>query len=77
MPRASSHEHATGVVKDRMDLMTDMGKRMKAIRAHLREAHDLSTIKADADAIGEQASHIAHLFPEGSLNSPTRARKTI
>jgi cytochrome c556 len=30
------HEHATGVVRERMELMTDMGKRLLAISKRLR-----------------------------------------
>jgi cytochrome c556 len=69
-----AHEHATGVVKERMDAMA---KRQKAISQRLKSKRDLAKIKTDADAIAEHAAHIAHLFPDGSAQSPTRARGAI
>ena len=74
---ASSHEHATGIVKERMDLMAAIGKRMKSINAHIKEKRQLNTIKDDARAIAESAPHIAHLFPPGSTQHPTEAKTTI
>jgi cytochrome c556 len=72
-----NHDHATGVVKERMVSMESMAKHMKAISERLNDRRDLSAIKADADAITELASHIAHLFPKGSTQHPTQARSTI
>jgi cytochrome c556 len=71
------HDHATGVVKERMDAMTDMGKRLKAIRDRIKANRDLRGIKADADAITASAENITHLFPSGSTTPPTRARAAI
>jgi cytochrome c556 len=73
----AAHEHASGVVKERMDAMTDMAKRQKAISQRLKSKRDLAGIKADAEAIAAHAAHIAHLFPAGSTQPPTRARATI
>jgi cytochrome c556 len=73
----AAHEHASGVVKERMDAMTDMARRQKAISQRLKSKRDLARIKADAEAIAEHAAHIAHLFPAGSTQPPTRARATI
>jgi cytochrome c556 len=73
----AAHEHATGVVKERMDAMTDMAKRQKAISQRLKSKRDLARIKADAEAIADHAAHIAHLFPAGSTQPPTRARSAI
>ena len=74
---SAAHEHASGVVKERMDAMTDMAKRQKAISQRLKNKRDLAGIKADAEAIAAHAGHIAHLFPSGSTQSPTRARAVI
>jgi len=74
---ANSHEHATGVVKERMDLMENMGKRMEAINARIKGKAQLAAIKDDARVIAEGATHIAHLFPPGSLQRPTEARAEI
>lgn len=73
----AAHEHASGVVKERMDAMTDMAKRQKAISQRLKSKTDLAKIKTDAEAIAVHAAHIAHLFPAGSTQSPTRARAAI
>ena len=75
--RATTHDHATGVVKERMDMMEDMAKRMKAIRERLDHKRDLAAIKADAEAIAAHAPHIVHLFPPGSTQPPTQARRSI
>lgn len=73
----AAHEHANGVVKERMDAMTDMAKRQKAISQRLKSKRDLAKIKPDAEAIAAHAAHIAHLFPAGSTQAPTRARGAI
>ena len=36
------HEHATGVVRERMELMTDMGERLLAISKRLRANKELA-----------------------------------
>jgi cytochrome c556 len=74
---AHSHDHATGVVKERMDLMEAIGKRMKAINTRIKDKQKLAAIKDDARAISASAAHIAHLFPPGSTQQPTDARATI
>ena len=74
---SAAHEHATGVVKERMDMMEVMAKRLKAIRERIDAKRDLSAIKADAEAIATHAPHLVHLFPPGSTQKPTDARGTI
>jgi cytochrome c556 len=74
---SSAHEHATGVVKERMDAMTDMAQRNNAISLRLRSKRDLAAIKADAESIAAHAVHMTHLFPAGSTWPPTQARKAI
>jgi cytochrome c556 len=74
---AKSHDHATGVVKERMDMMETMAKRMKAIRERIEGKHDLAAIKADAEVIASHAPHMVHLFPAGSTQPPTDARRAI
>lgn len=72
-----AHVHATGVVKERMEMMEEMAKHMKAIRERIDGKRDLAAIKADAEAIASHAPHIVHLFPPGSTQRPTDARATI
>jgi cytochrome c556 len=74
---AAAHEHATGVVKERMDLMETMSRRLKAIRERIDGKRDLDAIKGDAEGIASLAPHVAHLFPKGSTQRPTDARNTI
>ena len=74
---ADAHEHATGVVKERMDMMEGMAKRMKAIGDRVKNKRDLSAIKPDAQAIFDHSGHVVHLFPRGSTQPPTEARDAI
>lgn len=74
---AIAHDHATGVVRERMEMMEGMAKRMKAIRERIDRRRDLAAIKADAEVITSQAPHLLHLFPQGSTQRPTDARSTI
>lgn len=54
---AFAHDHATGVVKERMDMMEAMAKRMKVIRARIEAKRDLAAIKGDAETVASHASH--------------------
>jgi cytochrome c556 len=72
-----NHDHATGVVKERMVNMESMAKHMKAIADLLAERRDLAPIKGEAEAITKLATHVSHLFPKGSTQHPTQARSTI
>jgi cytochrome c556 len=71
------HEHATGVVRERMELMTDMGKRLLASSKRLRANKDLENVTSDAHAIHELASKVPTLFPPGSTQDPTAAKPAI
>jgi cytochrome c556 len=74
---SAAHDHATGVVKERMEMMATMAKRMKAIRERIDKKRDLVAIRAEAEAIALQAPHIVHLFPPGSTQRPTDAKRAI
>ena len=74
---SAAHDHATAVVKERMDMMEVMGKRLKAIRDRVDGKRDLAAIKTDAEAIASHAPHVVHLFPPGSTQKPTDARAAI
>jgi len=74
---SAAHDHATGVVKERMDMMEVMAKRLKAIRERIDAKRDLAAIKTDAEAIAAQAPHLVHLFPPDSTQKPTDARGAI
>ena len=72
-----SHDHATGVVKERMDMMEAIAKSMKSIAEKMKSKSDLVGIKSDAESIAAHAPHIVHLFPRGSMQKPTEARAAI
>ena len=75
-----AHRDATGIVKQRMDAMTAMGDAMKALRAMMRgtQAYEGERVKGYAGAIARHAGEeMTALFPEGSLNHPTRAKPAI
>jgi len=71
------HEHATGVVRERMELMTDMGKRLLAISKRLRANNELDRIAPDARAIMEASGKITSQFPAGSTQFPTAAKPVL
>jgi cytochrome c556 len=71
------HEHATGVVKERMDLMESMAKAQKAIAQRLRTNRELELIRADARSIRELSEKIPSLFPPGSREHPSEAKAAI
>ena len=70
------HEHATGVVRERMELMTDMGKRLLAISKRLRNNKELDRIAPDARAIKEASGKITAQFPE-ARNSRLRPNRSF
>ena len=75
-----AHRGATGIVKQRMDAMEDMGRAMKALRAMLRgtQPYDAEQVRTYAKVIaGHGDRKLTALFPEGSLHSPTRAKSSI
>ena len=76
---AFSHSGATGVVKHRMDAMSDIAKSMKAIGAMIKgeTGFDAATVKASADSIAEHAARMPELFPEGSTKKPSEALPAI
>lgn len=71
------HDHATGVVRERMELMTDMGKRLLATSKRLRANKELESVTSDAHAILELASRVPTLFPPGSTQAPTAAKPAV
>ncbi len=76
---AFAHGGATGVVKERMELMKDVGKSMKTLTAMFKGEtdYDAGQVKAAAARIRDHAGKITGLFPEGSLDKPTEALPEI
>ncbi|MEP7029603.1 MAG: cytochrome c [Pseudolabrys sp.] len=71
------HDHATGVVKERMITMTSMGQRLLAISKRLRANKDLAQIAGDAHVIHELAGKLPKQFPPGSTQFPTAAKPAV
>ena len=71
------HEHATGVVRERMELMTEMGQRLLAMSKQLRANKDLDRITKDAGAMRELAGKFVSHFPPGSTQAPTAAKPAV
>jgi len=76
---ATAHEQATGVVKERMELMKANGKAMKALSAMVKgeSPYNAAEVKMLATSIQSNSSQVPKLFPEGSLQPPTEALPTI
>ena len=75
-----AHRDATGIVKRRMDAMESMGSAMKGLRAMMRgsQPYDVERVKAYAGTVaGHAGGKLTVLFPEGSLDHPTRANPAI
>jgi len=71
------HDHATGVVKERMITMTSLGQRLLAISKRLRANKELEKITDDAHVIHELAATITKQFPPGSTQFPTAAKPAV
>src|SRR4030095_2129721 len=71
------HEHATGVVKERMELMESMAKAQKVITQRLRQNRELELIKVEARSIRDLSEKIPLLFPPGSREHPTAAKEAV
>jgi cytochrome c556 len=74
---ASAHEGATGVVKERMDAMTEMGKQLKEISHRVATNRNLASIAEIAMRIDATAAKIPALFPAGSSVGVTDAMPAI
>jgi cytochrome c556 len=74
---AAAHDHATGVVKERMDSMEKMAKTLKAITQRVRAGKGLDKIPAAAQTIYTEALRITTQFPKGSNKHPSEAKASI
>jgi cytochrome c556 len=75
-----AHTGATGIVKERMGYMADMGSAMKGIKANI-EADTVPANEALLLAATMLSNHsgenLNRLFPEGSDHKPTRALPAV
>jgi len=76
---ALAHTGATGVVRQRMDLMEDIADRMKELGGMIRgrESFDPELAGSAADALAGHAVEMLSLFPEGSAGGTSEARPAI
>lgn len=77
---ALAHGGASGVVKERMDLMETVGKAMKSLTDMMRgkQDYDADRVRAAARQIADHGGEsLTKLFPENSLDGPTEALPVI
>ncbi len=76
---AFAHEGATGVVKERMELMKGIAAQMKALKPMIEgtSTYDPADVAKAAGAIADHATNIAPSFPEGSTDHPSEASPRI
>lgn len=75
-----AHGGATGIVKERMDLMASVGKSMKTVTEMFQSAkpYNAEQVSAAARLIGTHGGEqTTKLFPEGSINGPSEALPAI
>ncbi|WP_298817836.1 cytochrome c [uncultured Roseibium sp.] len=76
---ALAHTGATGIVKDRMDAMSEIGDQVKAVGTMLKTgALDLPRVSEAGEVIANHGgAAMVKLFPEDSLHPPTEASPAI
>ncbi|MBT8455113.1 MAG: cytochrome c [Alphaproteobacteria bacterium] len=77
---ALAHSGATGVMKERMDAMGEMGDAMKSLTPMMRgqTAYDPDVVRNAADTMVRHAgTQMTELFPEGSNGAPSEALDAI
>ncbi|ODR98029.1 hypothetical protein AUC68_11020 [Methyloceanibacter methanicus] len=75
----AAHEEATGVVKERMDVMDTQKDAMKVLgdMAKGKVPFDAAKAAAAAAEIETTAAKIPELFPEGTVGHPSEAKPEI
>ena len=77
---ALAHSGATGVMKERMDAMDEMGEAMKRLTPMMRgqTVYDPDVVRSAAETmIGHAGVQMTELFPEGSNGKPSEALDAI
>lgn len=79
VPFALAHEGATGVVKERMDLMDSQKEAMKVLGAMAKGKVPFDAAKASeaAGEIEKTSKQIPELFPEGTGGHPSEAKPEV
>ncbi|MEP4378494.1 MAG: cytochrome c [Alphaproteobacteria bacterium] len=77
---ALAHGGATGIVKERMDLMDSVGKSMKIITEMFQgeKNYEATAVRDAAQSIGSHGGEqLTRLFPEGSIQGPSESLPAI
>ncbi|MBG6145767.1 cytochrome c [Roseibium album] len=77
---ALAHGGATGIVKERMDAMSALGKAIKSLSAMMRgeTAYDAAAVRKNAEVLQSHSGEaLTKLFPEGSIKGPSEAKPEI
>lgn len=76
---AIAHQGATGIVRERMDMMSDIAESVKTLSLMLRgqTEYQADTAQAAFLQISDHASMLPAMFPEGSDAAPSEAAPTI
>ena len=74
-----AHSGATGVVKERMELMDEVAKSTKIIANMItgKATLDPALAATASNSLENHASEMLSLFPKGSLEGPSEARPEI
>lgn len=76
---ALAHSGASGIVKNRMDMMRDIAAQMKQIGAIIKgeAAFDAASVRSAANRVAVHAGEMPKLFPERSTEAPSEALPSI
>jgi cytochrome c556 len=77
---AMAHDGATGIVKDRMDKMSAMGKATKSIALMVKgdRAFDAKVMQTELAKISNHSGdNLTRLFPAGSISATSAAKQEI
>lgn len=76
---AFAHMGSTGIVKERMEMMSALGKTMKSLRAMAKGHSAIDTIflSQAAQAISGHSERMPDLFPAGTFDAPSEALPAI
>ena len=76
---AVAHSGATGIVKQRMELMKSIADQMKTIGKMIKgeEDFDAEQVAKAAEMIVNHAEKVPEMFPEGSNEAPSEALPAI
>ena len=74
-----AHSGATGIVKERMDLMKSIADQMKTVGKMIKgeEEFDVNRVVIAAGAIEAYAKLVPDLFPDGPVEAPSEALPAI